>query len=350
MEADAANYLRKLVIEPNTSDEILLSTLSTLLSFIQEPPPRNDPLESTNQRVYAAAVIQTCISILLQRNQNVDTIFEQIQLNTIEQHRVTRQILDDPIKWTILNGVDLSSAKSIVCANELYKSLCDESSTTFSYHLMRKIAKTKCIQMMSMAEPELQYSTEAHVLLARLHSLAAEPKHKEQFASVIENVVTFRSSVLNFRHIMEIFLIEQPQWCRPIAAHIYGGFIVRMLRRDDAEFLTNVWRHMIDRLDVEAEVVMFYRCCRLTGFYDCLIAQITAYLTQLRCVEWPMGELDYVCNDAVFKSVPFRSVARVTTCLMADESPVRKKFGQHIESLALSDDLKENLFRFLIYE
>lgn len=356
MTDDSRKSLKNLQINPKESSTKLTETLYTLLVFLapKDIAAVNDN-DSVDQQLYAATAVQTIVIILKERGQSITEILEDLRTLLTDEVLINdfEDILDDPIKSTSVNILAASDGEQhIAQINAIYKTVTDDKSWINQTIDQLMIALGKNATFTSIAEnnPEFQLNINTYNLLMKLHSLPLS-----QRGCALLRATQLRSSELSLPFLLNIFLIKPNQFGYTTSCHMYTAFVATLKERQQSgdPFLYRFWiqmqRHVCN--GTNENVILFYRCCRLRAFYDSLCQQIIDFLKQLRCVDLPDNDYDYVGQDGgVFEAVSFRTIS-MTMCLMVSSaSPVKQKFEIFIETHGLSDILLTDLFKCLVYD
>lgn len=358
MTDDSREILKKLKIDPKESETKLTETLYKLLLFVapKNVVATNDDDDGVNQQLYAATAVQTITTIMNERGQsNANILADLRRLSTDEVFlNDFDDILYDPIKWTTVNILASNDGeKHIEQISALHKTLTDDKSWINQTldQLMIAIGKNAIFASIAEHNSEFQININAFNLLMKLHSLPLSHR-----GCAILRSTELRSSDISLPCLLNIFIITPNQFGYTMSCRIFTAFVATMKERlmsDDPSFLRRFWiqmqRHICNGNN--ENVVLFHRCCRLRAFYDSLCQQIIDFLTQLRRVDLPDNDYDYVGQEGgVFEAVSFRTISMTMCLLVSSASPVKHKFEKLIESHGLCDVLLADLFKCSIYD
>lgn len=359
MTDDSRQILKKLKIDPRESETKLTETLNTLLVFLA-PSEVNASDDSVDQQLYAATAVQTITTILNERGQSNTQILAHLKTLSNDEVLISDfdEILDDPIKWTAVNILAACNGEQhigqIISIN---KTITDDKSWINQTldQLMIAVGKNATFASIAGSNSEFQLNITACNLLMKLHSLPLS-----QRGCAILRAIQLRSSDLSLPCLLNIFIIKPNQFGYTMSCQMYTAFVAAMKERSLSvdPFLRRFWMQMQRHIcnGNNENVVLFYRCCRLRAFYDSLCQQIIDFLTQLRRVDMPDNDYDYVGQDGgVFgfgfeTAVSFRTISMTMCLLVSSASPVKHKFEKLIDSHGLCNILVADLFKCLIYD
>lgn len=356
MTDDSRLILKKLKIDPKESETKLTETLNTLLVFLARKDVTTiNADDSVNQQLYAAIAGQTITTILNERGHSNINILADLRTLSTDAVLINdfEDILDDPIKWTSVNILAACDGEEhIDQISALHKTLSDDTSGIIRTLDRLMIAIGKNATFVSIAEniSDFRLNINASNLLLKLHNIPLS-----QRGCAILRAIQLHSSDISLPCLLNIFLIKPDQFGYTMSCHLYAAFVATMKERPMSgdPFLCRFWIQMQRYIcnGNNENVILFHRCCRLRAFYDSLCQQIIDFITQLRRVDLPDNDYDYVGQDGgVFEAVSFRTISMTLCLLVSSASPVKQKFEKFIESHGLCDILLADLFKCLIYD